>query len=141
MRHLRKAFVYLLGTWFRLLIEAACNLKRQWFELKTFHILKLESYLLHNFVLIDFNGWSTIIIIIMSRYQHGYSWPSLATTPYHSLLLADPQGSIPYQHGVAVCRFELDVLPLLVHVKRSTGVHHSRALSYFSSSGPRVWFV
>ena len=33
-----------------------------------------------------------IIIIIMSRYQHGYSWSSLSTPPYRPLLSADPQG-------------------------------------------------
>ena len=63
----------------------------------------------------------------MSRYQHRYSRPSLATPTYRLLLLADPQGYILYQHRAAVCGFELDVLPLLVHVKGSTGVHHSQA--------------
>ena len=53
----------------------------------------------------------------MSRYHHGYSWPSLTTPPYRSLLSADPQGYILYRHRATVCRFELDVLPLLVHVK------------------------
>ena len=62
--------------------------------------------------------------MIMSRYQHGYFWPSLATPPYCPLLPASPLGYIPYQHRAAVCRFELDVLPLLVHVKGSIGVHH-----------------
>ena len=46
-----------------------------------------------------------IIIIIMSRYQHGYSWPSLATPSYRPLLSADPQGYIPYRHRAAACRF------------------------------------
>ena len=75
-----------------------------------------------------------IIIIIMLRYQHGYSWPSLATPPYRLLLSADPEGYIPYRHRAAVCRFELDVLPLLVHGKGSTGVHHLWARPYFFSS-------
>ena len=78
-----------------------------------------------------------IIIIIMSHYQHGYFWPSLATPPYRPLLLAGPQ----YRHRAAVCKFEQDVLPLLVHVKGSTGVHHLRARPYLSSSVPHVWFV
>ena len=65
-----------------------------------------------------------IIIITMSRYQHGYSCSSLATPPYRPLLSADPQGYIPYRHRAAVCRFELDIQPLPVHVKGSTGVHH-----------------
>ena len=47
--------------------------------------------------------------------------PSLSIV--HSFL-ADPQGYIPYQHRAAVCRFELVVLPLLIHVKGPTGVHH-----------------
>ena len=75
-----------------------------------------------------------IIIIIMSRYQHGYAWPSLATRPYRPLLPADLQGYIPYRHRAAVCRFELVVLLLLVHVKGSTGVHHLWARPYFSNS-------
>ena len=77
----------------------------------------------------------------MSRYQHGYSWQSLATPPNRPLLSADPQGYIPYWHRAAVCRFKLDVLPLLVHVPGSTWVHHSWARPYFSSSVPCVWFV
>ena len=58
----------------------------------------------------------TTIIIIMSRYENGYSWPSLATPPYRSLLLTSPQGYIQYRHRAVVCRFQLDVFPLLVHV-------------------------
>ena len=47
------------------------------------------------------------VIIIMLCRQHGYPWPSLATFPYHSSLLAGPQGYIPYPHRAAVSRFEL----------------------------------
>ena len=64
------------------------------------------------------------ILIIMSRYQHGYPWTSLATLPHRPLLPAGPSGYIPYRHRVAACRFELVVLPLHVHVKGFTGVHH-----------------
>ncbi len=32
----------------------------------------------------------------MSCHEHGYPWPSLATSPYHSSLLAGLQGYIPY---------------------------------------------
>ena len=60
----------------------------------------------------------------MSHYQQEYPWPSLTTTPYRPLLLAGPQGYILYRHKAAVCRFQLVVLPLHVHVKGSTGVHH-----------------
>ena len=55
-------------------------------------------------------------IIIMSCRQLGYHWPSLATSPNRSSLLAGPQGCIPYPHIVAVCRFELVVLLLLGHM-------------------------
>ena len=40
----------------------------------------------------------------MSRHQHGYPRPSLATPPYRPFLLAGPKGYIPYQHRAAVCR-------------------------------------
>ena len=57
-----------------------------------------------------------IIIINMSRYQHGYPRPSLAISPYRPFLPARPQGYILYRHRAGVCRFTLVVLPLLVHV-------------------------
>ena len=82
-----------------------------------------------------------IIIIIMSRYQHGYFLLSLATPPNCLLLLGSPQGYILYQHRTAVYRFELGVMPLLVHVKGSTRIHHSWARPYFFSSVPHVWFL
>ena len=81
------------------------------------------------------------IIIIVSRHQHGYPWPSLATPPYHSLLRLDLLDYIPYQHGAVVCRFGLVFLLLLVHVKGYTGVHHLWAHPYFSSSVSHVWFI
>ena len=56
-----------------------------------------------------------ILIIFMSHHQHGYPWPYLTTPPYRPLLPAGLQGYISYRHRVAVCRFELDVLPLLTH--------------------------
>ena len=70
-----------------------------------------------------------IIIIIMSRYQHGYFWPSLATPPYRPLPLAGLPGYIQYRHRAAVNMSKLDVLPLLGPVK---GVH--RSTSFMSSS-------
>ena len=66
-----------------------------------------------------------IIIIIMSCRQHGYSSPSLATSPYRSLPLVGLQGYIPYHHRAAVCMFELVVLLLLGHM---WGVHRSTSL-------------
>ena len=65
-----------------------------------------------------------IIIIIMSCHKHGYLWPSLATSPNHSSLLAGLLGYIPHPHVAAVCMFELVVLLLLGHMWGSIGVHH-----------------
>ena len=42
-----------------------------------------------------------LIIIIMLCYQHGYPWPSLAISPYHSSPLVGLQGYIPYPHRAA----------------------------------------
>ena len=64
-----------------------------------------------------------IIIIIMSCRQHGYPWPSLATSPYHSSPRAGLQGYILCPHIVAVCKFVLVVLLLHIHMWGSTGVH------------------
>ena len=89
------------------------------------------------------NDISTLcrFIIIMSRHQHGYPWPFLATLLDCPLLLAALQGYILYRHRASVCMFQLVILPLLVHVKESTGVHHLWVLTNFSSSVPHVWFV
>ena len=84
---------------------------------------------------------SFIIIIIMSRRQRGYPWPSLAISPYHSSPPAGLQGYILCPHIVAVCMFVL-VVPLLhIHMWGSTGVHRLWARPCFSSSVLRVWFV
>ena len=85
--------------------------------------------------------YTYIIIIIMSCRQHGYPWPSLATSPYHSSPPAGLQGYILCPHIVAVCKFELVVLLLHGHMWGSIGVHHLWACPCFSSSVPRVWFV
>ena len=82
-----------------------------------------------------------IIIIIMSCCQHGYPWPSLAISPYHSSPPAGLQGYILCPHIVAVCKFELVVLLLHGHMWGSIGVHHFWARPCFSSSVLRVWFV
>ena len=68
-----------------------------------------------------FNIIIIIIIIIMSRYQQRFCWSSFATPPYCPLLLAGPQGYIPYRRWAAVCKFELDVRPC-------EGVHRSTSL-------------
>ena len=82
-----------------------------------------------------------IIIIILSCHQHGYPWPSLATSPYRSSLLVGPQSYTLYRHRAAVCRSELVALTLLGHVKGSIGVHPLWARPYFSSSVLHVWFI
>ena len=56
-------------------------------------------------------------IIIMSRHQHGYTWPSPATLLYRPSLPVGLPGYILYRHRAVVCRFSLVVLPLLVHMK------------------------
>ena len=82
------------------------------------------------------------IIIIMSCHQHGYPWPSLATSPYHSSPLAGLQGYSPYPHRAAVCMFKLVVLSLLGHMWGFIGVHHLWARPCFSSSVLRLtWIV
>ena len=83
---------------------------------------------------------SLFIIIKLCR-QHGYPWPSLATSPYHSSFLAGLQGYIPYPHIAAICMFELVVLLLLGHMRGSIGVHHWWVRPCFSSSVLHVWFV
>ena len=82
----------------------------------------------------------SLIIIIISRHQHRNTWPSPATPPYRPLLPTWPQCYILYRHRAAVCRFELVVLPLLVHLRESTRVHHLWSRPYFSSSVLHVWF-
>ena len=82
-----------------------------------------------------------IIIIIMSCRQYGYTWPSLATSPYSSSPLAGLQGYIPNPHRAAVCMFELIILLLLGYMWGSIGVHHLWARPCFSSSDLHVWFV
>ena len=82
-----------------------------------------------------------IIIIIMSCRQHGYPWPSLATSPDYSSPLAGPQGYILCPHIAAVCKFELVVLLFRGHMWGSIGVHHLWARPWFSSSALSVWFV
>ena len=96
-----------------------------------------------SFISTQRNGYNYcyIIIIIMSCRQHGYPWPSLATSPSHSSLPAGLQGYILCPHIVAVCKFVLVVLLLHIHMWGSTGVHRLWARPYFSSSVPRVWFV
>ena len=85
--------------------------------------------------------WYIYIIIIMSRRQHGYPWPSLATSPDHSSPPAGLQGYILCPHIVDVCKFVLVVLLLHIHMWRSTGVHRLWAPPCFSSCVLRVWFV
>ena len=105
-------------------------------HVSTLNLPALKSILLRTILNIRM-----IIIIIMSRRQHGYPWPSLATSPYHSSPTAGLQGYILCPHIVAVCKFELVVLLLHGHMWGSIGVHHLWARPCFSSSVQRVWFV
>ena len=82
-----------------------------------------------------------IIVIIMSCRQHGYPWPFLTTSTYHSSPLAGLQGYTPYPHIAAACMFELVVLLLLGHMRGSIWVHHLWARPCFDSSVLHVWFV
>ena len=52
-----------------------------------------------------FKDLTIIIIIIMSCRQHGYPWPSLATSLYHSSPPAGFLGYILCPHIAAVCKF------------------------------------
>ena len=74
------------------------------------------------------------IFLIISCYQHGYPWPSLATPTNRLIASSRVQDYIPYRHRAAVGRFQLVVLPM----KRSTGVHHLWARPCFSSCVPHV---
>ena len=96
-------------------------------------ILKIKSSTNHSL--------TNRIYISSSSSCHAISTDIIATPPYRLLLSADPQGHIPYRHRAAVCRFELDVLRFLVHVKGSIGVHHLWTRPYFSCSVPGVWLV
>ena len=60
----------------------------------------------------------------MSRWQHGYPWPSLAIFPYRSSPQAGLLDNIPYPHIIAECMFLLVILLLHGHVWGSTRVHH-----------------
>ena len=127
---------------FRILFIVPIDLFNHLLCLKLFNFVQIELWVLSS------NPWVYLIvsklieiIVITSRYQHGYPWPFLAIPPYRALLPAGLQGYIPYRHRAVVCRFWLVVLLLLVHVKGSIGVHHLWAHPYFSSSVPRVWFV
>ena len=78
----------------------------------------------------------------MSRHQHGYLCPFLATILYRPLFPAGLQDDIPYRPRATVFSFYLVVVPLPVHVKGfTTGVHHLLVRPYFSSSVLHVWFV
>ena len=60
-------------------------------------------------------GLVNMIIIVMSRHQLRSPRPSPATVLYRPSLPAGPPGYILYRHKAFVCRFQLIVLPLLVH--------------------------
>ena len=69
-----------------------------------------------------------IYIYIMPCRQHGYPWPSLATTPYRSSPLAGLQGYIPYPHVAAVRAGHPAFARPYVGVHRSTSLMNSSLL-------------
>ena len=72
----------------------------------------------------------------MLCHRHGYPWPSLAISPYHSSPLVGLQGHILSPHVAAECMFELVVLLLPGHMWGSIGVHHLWARPcFYSMSG------
>ena len=71
----------------------------------------------------------------------GSPWPSPATRIYRPSLPVVLQCYILNRHRAVVCRFLPVVLPLLVHVKGSTGVCRLCVRPYFSSKVLHVWFV
>ena len=133
----------------RVIIFHFCEKKPYWVALKAkiTYFLVLPRNEVKNLVYCENQKWSirtkdfTRIIIILPCDQQGYLWPSLATPPYRSSLLAGPQGYIPYPHRAAVYRFEPVALLLLGHVRGSIGEHHLWARPWFSSSDLHVWFV
>ena len=110
---------------------------------------KLYIHLIYIYIYIHIYIYIYIYIYIMSFYQDGYFWPSLVTPLNCPLLPAGPQVYIPHRHRAALCRFELDVLPLLVHVKGQkeyityelvpTSPAVSRTFSWWVMSGK--WWV
>ena len=86
--------------------------------------------------------WLSLVVLAILR-QIKEKWdvimelekfrPSLATPPYCPLLPAGLQSYIPYQHRAAVCRFELDVLPLHGFITYEF-VPTSPAMSHMSGS-------
>ena len=96
--------------------------------------------------------WAPFLIniadCIINYIYHHYVTPSTRislTLSRHPSLSFIASGRFSRLHPVSahscLCRFLLIVLPLLVHVKGSTGVCHLWVRPYFSSIVPHVWFV
>ena len=96
---------------------------------------------IHSSWLEAFNLAFKILFLIMLCRQHGYLWPSLATSPHRLSPLAGLRGYIPYPHITAVCIFRLVVLLLLGHMWGSIGVRCLWIRPCFSSSVLCVWFI
>ena len=71
-----------------------CNKTKPTYDKNTWNYITVSKL----FVL-NRNSWK---YIIMSYRLHGYPWPSLATSPYHSSPLPGLQDYIPYPHIAAV---------------------------------------
>ena len=133
-------------------LEAATNISNEFKALLFANFYKIMNLVMDIARVLDYHTHLSLslsiyiyiyiyIIIIMSCHQHGYPWPSLATSPYRSSSLAGLRGYILYPHIAAVCMFELVVLLLLGHRWGSIRVHHLWTRPCFSSSVLHVWFV
>ena len=71
----------------------------------SFKIYSYFSFKLFLNIVLIFMLATVIIIIIMSRYQQGSPWPSLATRHYRSSLPRCLQDNILYRHRAVVYRF------------------------------------
>ena len=65
------------------------------------------------------------IIIILSCHQHGYPWPSLATSPYRSSHPAGTQSCTPYPQRAVVRAGHTDFLRPCERVHMSTSLMSS----------------
>ena len=111
---------------------------------KTFLTIYMETQLWRSFFV-----WLLLIVAFVGKFLSSSSSSCRAIStdildplsphlPIVHCFWQTPRATIPYRHRAAVCWFELDILPLLVHVKGSAGAIHLWARPYFSSSVPCV---
>ena len=66
-----------------------------WVSLDYGQLTILVGSLIYLFISLFISTYLSIVIIILSCQQHGYPWPSVATSPYRSSLPAGLQGNPP----------------------------------------------